>query len=792
MMKIKPVAPKLLSTKCSPKQLNFETTDELDELNEPVGQDRAMAAIDLGIHIHQSGFNLYLLGPEGTGKHHLINSVLKLQAKSQPTADDWCYINNFENPQKPLVLRLPPGMGLPLQKDLLDLIEELRTEIPAILDSAEFHARVQKLEEELKDRQEQALKTLQDQADHDGLSIVTTPRGFVVTALRDDKPMTSKEFMALPEAERQQQQKKIDSIRDQLTKMLEELPYWHKEKHDKQKNIQKEFILVVVSKLIEQLNNKYQDYSAVLKYLAAVETDIIENAQDFYRSEKREADPLAFIRYQVNVLVTHTADSGAPVIYENHPTHANLIGRAEYLSQFGALVTNFTLIRAGALHRANGGYLIVDAQQILTQPFAWESLKRALYAQNITLESLGQAMGFPSTVSLEPEPIPLQAKIILLGERSLYYLLCEHDVNFPDLFKVAADFSNHIPRTPANFAVFARLIGTITKKEQLLPLNRHAVAKMIDHSTRLANDTQRLFTHKRCLIDLLRESTYWARQNNHPVIKAADVQQAIDQQIYRANRIETRIREDFRRNILLIDTKGKKVGQVNGLSVLQIGHYSFGSPSRITATARLGKGEVIDIEREVELGGAIHSKGVLILSGFLSGRYLVEHHLSVSASLVFEQNYGEVEGDSASAAELAALLSAIAHLPVKQSIAVTGSVNQYGQIQPVGNVNEKIEGFFTICQTKGFNRRQGVIIPAGNVQHLMLRDEVVVAAKKKSFFVYGVETIDQVMTLLTGLPAGKPNKKGHFPENTINGRIEQSLLAYAEHADGEHEHKENQ
>lgn len=781
--KVKPLSSKLLCTKCNPKQLGFTTTEQLPVLEAPVGQERALAAIDLGIHIQQNGYNLFLLGPEGTGKHNIINSVLQEHAKSQPTPDDWCYVNNFVNSQKPVALRIPPGQGPVLQKDMADLIEELRTEIPAIFESIEFHTQAQKLENEIKDRQEILLKKLREEAEQKGLLILTTPRGFVVVAAKDGKPQSNEEFDQLDPQEHQDKQAKIEEIYKKLTGVVEKIAHLHKEQHDRQKQIQKEFTFAVVKQLIAELEKKYQAQPEVQNYLAAVQTDVIENSQDFYASDK-PADALTFIRYQVNILVSHQPNSGAPVIYEDHPTHANLIGRAEYMAQLGALITNFTLIRSGALHRANGGYLILDAQQILTQPYAWDSLKRVLYAQNISLETLGQAMGYPSTVSLEPESIPFQGKVILLGERSLYYMLSEHDTNFSDLFKVAADFSNHIPRTPENILLFCRLVATIVKKDNLLPLSREAVAKMIDHSGRLSHDTQRLFTHMRCLVDLLRESHYWAKQNGHTIVKAGDVQQAVEQQIYRANRIETRVSEDFKRNILLVNTKGKRIGQVNGLSVLQVGNYAFGSPSRITATVRLGKGEVIDIEREVELGGSLHSKGVFILSGFLNGRYLTDHHLSISASLVFEQNYGEVEGDSASAAELAALLSAIAGLPLKQSIAMTGSVNQYGQIQAIGNVNEKIEGFFSICQTKGFTRQQGVIIPAANVQHLMLKDEIIEAARKKSFFVYAAETIDQVMVILTGMRAGKPNKRGRFPEHTVNGRVEKSLLKYAIRAEG--------
>ena len=787
MLKIKPLAPELLSTKCDYKQFKFLTTADLPELIEPVGQDRAMAAIDFGIQIQQEGYNLYLLGPEGTGKHHLIENVLKDQAQQLPTPDDWCYVNNFKNPQKPLTLRLPAGLGPIFQKNMQNLIEKLCIEIPAILDSEEFRARIHVLEEELKTKQDNWLKKLNEQAKEQGLAIITTSQGFAVSPIQNGKVLTLKEFNELPEEDRQSTGNKIESIRQGLSDMLIQLPRWHARKKSQEKKLQKKFTLVVVKQLMDNLREKYHQLPEVQKYLDTVETDISESSAAFLQAVEKGSESAGFfIPYQVNVLVTHTPDTGAPVIYENHPTHANLIGRVEYVSQFGALNTNFMLIKPGALHKANGGYLILDVAQVIMQPYAWDSLKRTLYAQKVTLESLTQVMGFPSTVTLEAEPIPLNIKVILIGERNLYYLLSEHDSHFVDLFKVGADFSNHIPRNRNNYLIFARLIATITKKLGLRPLNREAVSRMIDHSGRLSNDSQRLFINLRFVTDFLREADYWARQANRSIIKKADLNKTIAEQIYRANRVKTRVHEDFSRNILMIATKGKKVGQVNGLSVLQLGNYSFGIPSKITATVRLGKGEVIDIEREVELGGSLHSKGVLILSGFLNGRYLTDHHLSISASLVFEQNYGEVEGDSASVAELATLLSAIGHIPVSQSIAITGSINQHGLVQAIGNVNEKIEGFFEVCQKKGLTGRQGVIIPTANVQHLMLNDDVIKAVKKNKFSIYEAETIDQVMKILTGLPAGKINKKGHFPKGTVNGLIEQNLLKYAVRAEEEH------
>lgn len=669
MKKIKSLLSSQLCTKCDPLQFRFKTTAELPELTEPVGQDRALAAIRLGLEMDQSGYNLYLLGPEGTGKHTIIDTIVHEQAKNEPTPDDWCYVNNFANPLKPKALRLPSGLGPILQKDMSDLLNQ-------------------------------------------------------ITNGSDLSPAT----------------------------------------------------------FIKNLKTKYKQFPEVIDYFNAVHREIT-------------ADPSTLMeesRYQINVFVTHSPQDHAPVVYENNPTQANLMGRVDYVAQYGALNTNSSLIRAGSLHRANGGYLILDTSQILNQSNAWESLKRSLASGWIEMETISQT-GIINTFSLEPEKIPLQVKVILIGERILYYLLCEHDIQFPDLFKVAADFSNHIPRNKQNYSIYTRLIATVAKYEKLLPLDKFAVAKIIDRGSRISGDSQRLFTHMRYLSDLLKEGDYWAQAAGHTFITESDIQQAIDQQIFRNNRIEQRIHEDIKRNILLLDTKGAKIGQVNGLSVMQLGTYSFSIPARITATVHLGKGEVVDIEREVELGGALHTKGVLILSGFLSGRYALTRHLSIAASLVFEQNYGEVDGDSASVAELAALLSAISEIPLKQSFAVTGSINQHGIIQGIGGVNEKIEGFFRVCKERGLTKEQGVLIPVSNVQHLMLNDEIIKATKQRKFFIYPIANIDEAMTILTGLPAGKRNKKGFFPPDSFNGIIEQHLLNYAQLAEEEHksDHHDN-
>jgi lon-related putative ATP-dependent protease len=487
-----------------------------------------------------------------------------------------------------------------------------------------------------------------------------------------------------------------------------------------------------------------------------------------------------FRRYQVNVVVDHSESEGGPVIYEEHPTYNNLIGRIEHMAQMGALVTDFNLIKPGAFHRANGGYLLIDARELLMQPYAWQGLKRVLRAQEVRIESLSQALSLVGTVSLEPEPIPLKVKVVLIGERLLYYLLNQYDPDFGELFKVEADFSDEMAKTQENDALYARLIATMARRQELRPFDRGAAARIIERSGRLAGDSKKLSTHLLSVAELLEEADYWADHAGNDVVTVADVQRAIEEQIHRADRLRERTQEHIKRGTIMIDTKGAVVGQVNGLSVIALGDFAFGRPSRITARTRLGKGEVVDIEREVDLGGPIHSKGVLILSGYLGARFAPDHPLSLSASLVFEQSYAGVEGDSASLAELCTLLSALADTPVKQGLAVTGSVNQHGEVQPIGGVNEKIEGFFDACSAKGLTGEQGVLIPTANVEHLMLRQDVIEAVEQERFHVYSVETVDQAIELLTDVPAGERDAEGRFPEGSFNQRVEAQLIELAE------------
>jgi lon-related putative ATP-dependent protease len=783
MTDVKPLDYEILRPQCDPQQFAFETTAQLEELTEVLGQARALDAVQFGIGMKRDGYNLYALGPAGIGKHTVLRQVLERQAPQQAPADDWCYVHNFQDHQKPLALRLPAGRGATLRRDMEALIQDLRTSIPAMLESDEYRAQVQEIDEELKEKQEQAFADIQKQAEQDEMVILNTPHGFAVAPTRAGEVLSPKEFEQLSKEERQRKEGIINQLQEQLAAFLEQTPRLHKERREKLREVERRFTMSAVGHLIDALKKKYHDLTPVMRYFDTVERDVVENVKDFRAREESAATPLTlalqgaptFTRYQVNMLVDHSDAQGAPIVYEDNPSYVNLLGRVEHSAQFGALVTDFTLIKAGALHRANGGYLMLDMLKVLMQPYAWEGLKRALRSQIITIESLGQMLGLMSTVSLEPEPIPLDVKVVLMGERMLYYLLCAYDPDFRELFKVAADFDDRVERNPENSLLYARLVGTLAREGSLRPFDRTAVARVIDQSARLASDAEKLSTHMQSTADLLREADYWAGEAKREIVQAADVQRAIDAQIRRADRVRERLYEEIKRGTILIDSEGEKTGQVNGLSVLQLGDFAFGQPSRITATARLGKGEVVDIEREVELGGAIHSKGVLILSNFMASRYAQNEPLSLSASLVFEQSYGMIEGDSASVAELCALLSALANAPIKQSFAVTGSVNQHGQVQAIGGVNEKIEGFYDVCRVQGLTGEQAVLIPVANVKHLMLREDVVAAAAAGRFHVYAVETVDQAISLLTGLPPGARDAHGNFPEGSVNYLVQQRL-----------------
>jgi lon-related putative ATP-dependent protease len=795
MTAIKALDAAALCAVCDPDRLAFETTAELPDLDEVLGQPRATEAIRFGVGIRRDGYNLFALGTPGCGRHAVARQFLERQAASEPVPADWCYVNNFEEPHKPRALQLPAGMGVQLRDDMARLMEDLRSAIPAAFESEEYRARRQELEQELKERQEQAFEELRKEAESHQIALIRTPSGMAFAPTRNGEVLSPEEFQKLSEPEQKRIEAVVSTLEEQLARIIHQFPQWRREGQQRLRSLDRDVTMSAVGHLIDELRKKYAALPAVVRYLEAVQESVIENSDDFRRTEEgaeitflgiplpRSASTTASLRrFQVNVLVDHGETRGAPVVYEDNPSYQSLIGRVEHLAQMGALVTDFMLIKPGALLRANGGYLILDVRKVLLQPYAWEGLKRALSSREVRIESLGQVLSLVSTVSLEPEPIPLDLKVVLVGERLLYYLLYHYDPDFRELFKVAADFEDDMPRSADGDLLYARLIATLARRDGLLALDRHACARVIEYGARLAADAEKLSIRLRDVSDLLREADYWARRAGRGLVTGEDVQRALDAKVYRSDRVRERIQEEIRRGTLLIDTDGARIGQVNGLSVVMLGDFMFGHPSRITAQARLGKGEVLDIQREVELGGPIHSKGVLTLAGFLGARYAPGRPLSLAASLTFEQTYGEVEGDSASSAELYALLSALAEAPIRQSLAVTGSVNQHGEIQAIGGVNEKIEGFFDVCQARGLTGEQGVLIPAANVKHLMLRRDVVAACAQGKFHVYPVRTVDEGIELLTGIPAGERDAEGLFPDGTINQRVELKLLMYAEQA----------
>ncbi len=793
-MTIKKLQPDLLYQHCDPEMFDFDTTASLQDLKEVIGQPRAVEAVRFGIGIQHKGYNLFALGPTGTGKHALVQRYASEQAKAGPLPPDWCYVNNFQKPHQPRTLSMPPGRGVTLEQDMDQLIEDLYASIPTVFESDEYRTRSQAIEEELDEKKEQALKEIQADAEAKHIALIRTPTGFTLAPVRKEEVLSHEDFEKLSGEERKRIEKDTEELQERLRNMLHEAPKWEKQVREAMTALNREMAAGAISHLIDTLQEAYRDLPAVINYLDEVEKDIIENFRHFLRHEaekhgfqvpgielpQRDEGMQVGTRYRVNAFITHDDQDGAPVIYEDHPSYNNLIGRVEHQAELGALITDFTMIHAGALHRANGGYLILDALKVLMQPFAWDGLKRALQSGEMRIESLAQLMSLVSTVSLEPEPIPLNVKVILLGEPHIYYLLSLYDPEFKELFKVAVDFDYRMDRNPETQRLYARMIGTLVREENLQHLDRSAVARVIEYSARLLEDGEKLLTHNRSLADILREAGYWATQHEHATVTAGDVQQAIDARIYRVDRIREHMQEEIRRGTLLIDTSGEKTGQVNGLSVLGLGNFMFGRPSRITARVRMGDTNVVDIEREVELGGPIHSKGVFILSAFLGARYSLDHPLALSASLVFEQSYGEVEGDSASSAELYVLLSALADAPIRQSLAVTGSVNQLGEIQPIGGVNEKIEGFFDICKARGLTGDQGVIIPATNVKHLMLNAEVREAVAAGKFAIHAIDTVDDGIEVLTAIPAGQRDGQGQFPEGSINRRVEDTLIRYSE------------
>jgi lon-related putative ATP-dependent protease len=767
--------------------LAFATTAELQPADGLIGQQRALEALKFGTRIEKPGFNLFVVGSSGNRMQQAVQSVLETTEWNRPAPSDWVYVNNFEETRKPIGMQLPPGRAAKLRDAMREVVDDLKTALPALFESEDFQTRRNAIDQTFQSKQGEAFSALGQKAASKNLALVRTPMGFVIAPVRDGKIVPPEDFNKWSEAERNTAQEAIDELQKELERIVLHIPQWEKERRDQIRKLNRETAMLTVGQTVAEAKAKFGDIPNVLKYLEAVRADLIENVPLFV--VKPEGDGFEavdthlgspFDRYAVNVLVSHSdTDRPIPIVEELHPTLANLVGSIEYVSQNGVLVTNFRLIKAGAIHCANGGFLLLDVRHLLTEPFSWPALKRIIRQREIRIEDIGRFMGFTSTVSLEPDPIPLDLKVILFGDRLLYYLLCAYDPEVSEFFKVLADFEDDIDRTPNQESAHARMIAAMVQREKLRPIDRDGVALVLEHAARLADDARKLTLLVDQIKDVLTEADFWATESRHTVVARADVQRALDERTARMSRLRDRAHESILRELALIETSGRTVGQINGLSVIELGGFRFGRPSRITCRVRPGGGKVVDIEREVELGGPLHSKGVLILSGFLAGRYALETPMSLFASLVFEQSYGGVEGDSASSAELYALLSALSGLPLRQDLAVTGSVNQHGEVQPIGGVNEKIEGFFDICKARDFTGTQGVLIPKSNVQHLMLRSDVVDACAAGKFSVFPITTTDEGIAVLTGHVAGQRAADGGYTAGSVNRLVEDRLRAFA-------------
>ncbi len=762
----------------------FTSTAELERLDSIIGQERATRAIEFGIDIPSYGYHIFAMGPVGAGKMTTVQRFLEQRASARPTPSDWCYVNNFANPDRPEAIELPPGKATVFRKQMEDLVQRIQESIARAFSGEQYEEHRAQLIREIDDRKRQALEEINEYAHSQGFALVPTPSGLMVGVYENGKVLSQEEYQALPEERRRQLEAAQPAVQAEMERRFRKVRALDDEARMRLQNLDKEIGDFAIRHLFEPLKQEYEGIRDAQVFLEGVYRDVLENLALFRslaqpqegkddggspQPPRRPQPP--YDRYRVNVLVDNGQTQGAPVIVESNPTCRALVGRIEYRAEFGTLVTDFSMIKAGALHRANGGYLVVEARKLLQDPFAWDCLKRALRDRKISIHEIAQQFTLLSTTSLEPEPIPLDVKVVLTGEPHIYYMLFDLDPEFAKLFKVKADFAEEMDWADDTVMDYARFIATRCTDEGLPHFTRDAVAKVVEYGARLVEDQQKLSTRFALIADLVSEAAYWARRSGHERVQAEDVQRAVDEKRYRASQMEERIRQDILADTILITTDGLKVGQVNGLSVAYLGDYAFARPTRISCQTMLGREGVMNIDRESKLSGSIHDKGLLILERYLAGKFAKDRPLSLAASLCFEQTYTEVDGDSASAAELYVILSAVTGIPIKQGIAVTGSVNQYGEIQPIGAVNEKIEGFFDVCKARGLTGEQGVIIPSRNVRHLMLREDVVEAVREGKFHVWAVSTVDEGIGILTSVEAGERDEKGEYPPNSVNGRF---------------------
>jgi len=773
---------------CDPTLIGCKTTEELVPLEEIIGQERAVKALRFGLDIKERGFNIYVAGLPGSGRRTAVKNFLEEVAKSKPVPYDWCYVNNFSNPFVPRAIKLPPGQGEKFHRNMKNFISEIRNLLPKAFESEDYATRKDTIIRAIEEERNGLLAQLNEKARKEGFVLRSTPIGVLIVPVVQGQPLKDEEFMALSQQVRAEIEKKRERLRSELRSAMRQLRGLERKVNEAVQKLNREVTTYAIGSLFDNLMEEYKEFPSVKTYLEDTRNDILENVALFIKGPEIPQVPfpvpwlkeLPLRKYEINVIVNNSELRGAPVIMEFNPTHQNLFGRIEKEAQFGAFTTDFTMIRGGSLHRANGGYLVLPVEDILRNLFSYEALKRCLMNECIDIEEAGERLGFITTKGLRPEPIPLKVKVILIGNPLIYHQLYLLDKDFKELFKVKADFDTTMDRTDENIIKYASFICTFCGKEKLQHLDASGVAKVVEYSSRLAQDQQKLSTKFGEIADIIREANFYALHKNSKYVASNHVMKAIEEKIYRSNLVQEKIREMIERGIVLIDTDKEAVGQVNGLSVMSLGDFAFGAPSRVTASIGLGREGIIDIQREAKLAGPIHTKGVMILSGYLAEKYAQDSPLTLSARLVFEQSYGMVEGDSASSTELYAILSALSGLPIKQSIAVTGSVNQKGEVQAIGGVNEKIEGFFEVCKAKGLNGEQGVIIPESNVQNLMLKEEVVEAVHARKFHIYPVKTVDEGIEILAGTRAGSRRPDGTFAEKTVNYRVDKRLKEMAE------------
>ncbi len=775
----------------SPEQFATESVlDQNGNSESIVGQDRALHALEFGLNIKSPGFNIYAAGMPGTGKETAVKNFVDQIAKEAPTPSDLCYVNNFKSPFQPRNLVLPAGQGSVLEKDVRNLVETARQEIPRAFESDDYISQRENLANQYNEKKQKMFNELNQKASESGFIIQSTSSGFVLLPQKDGKPLQDQDLNELSEEEREDIFEKKRKLEEELKSTVREIRNIDKQLADEVKELDRKVALFAVEHLFQDLLDKFKDIPKVIGFLKEMQEDMMENINLFRQQGQQQQQPFpfpipgdqesGFKKYQVNVIVDNSELQGAPVVLELNPTYNNIFGRIEKETQFGGLVTDFSMIRGGSLHKANGGFFVVKIDELLKNPFTWESLKRVIKSNQLEIEEPGEKLGLVASKTLRPEPVDLDIKIVIIGPPIFYHLLYNLDLDFRELFKVKADFDTTMVRNKENVQSYYSFANSFCQKENLKHLDNSAIAKIVEHGSRLAEDQNKLSTRFSEIADIVREACFYAVSDSEDYVRDEHINKAIESKIYRSNLVQEKLQEMMERNFLLIDTGDKKVGQINGLSVMQMGEYSFGKPTRITCSLGMGRGGIIDIEREAQLGGRLHTKGVMILSGYLSSMYAKEIPLTLSARLVFEQSYSEIEGDSASSTELYTLLSSLAEVPLKQNLAVTGSVNQMGEVQAIGGVNEKIEGFYELCKARGLTGDQGVIIPKSNEPNLMLKEEVVDAVRRGDFHVYAVSTVEEGVELLTGHKAGRRQEDGTFEEDTINHKVEAALRSYAQ------------